>query len=205
MDRRERIKWLRDADNLRDLALKYDTWGEEYDKDLEEVFKHSGNQQALEVVVKYVSKTDKILDAGAGTGILGQMLHQHGYGNLEALDMSQGMLEQARKKNVYTALHRKVLGEELDFASDTYDAVLIRGVFVSNSAPSRSFDELIRIAKQGGYIIFTIHRPFYYESDFKDKQLMLETSGKWKLRERVEKLHSSDSLPDTDIWVYQVC
>ena len=36
--------------------------------------------------------------------------------------MSQGMLEEARKKNVYTTLYRKVLGEDLGFENDTYDA-----------------------------------------------------------------------------------
>ncbi|NER05183.1 MAG: class I SAM-dependent methyltransferase [Okeania sp. SIO3C4] len=57
------------------------------------------------------------------------------------------MLEQARKKNVYTALYRKILGEDLGFENDTYDACILKGVFIPKGATSCSLDEVIRIVK----------------------------------------------------------
>ena len=47
------------------------------------------------------NKDIKILDAGAGTGIIGEMLVQQGYRNIDALDISEEMLNLAKQRNVY--------------------------------------------------------------------------------------------------------
>ena len=44
----------------------------------------------------------KIVDAAAGTGLIGVELNKLGYTNLCALDISPEMLDEAKKKNVYT-------------------------------------------------------------------------------------------------------
>ena len=46
----------------------------------------------------------KIIDAGAGTGLAGEELFKLGYTNIDALDISQEMLNEAKKKNVYKKL-----------------------------------------------------------------------------------------------------
>ena len=46
------------------------------------------------------------LDLGCGTGLAGVALRQHCVGRLEGCDLSQGMLDIARDKAVYDALHR---------------------------------------------------------------------------------------------------
>ena len=40
-------------------------------------------------------------------------LNSAGYRNIDALDLSPGMLEVARKKNVYTNFYEALLGDEL--------------------------------------------------------------------------------------------
>lgn len=40
----------------------------------------------------------KIIDAGAGTGLMGVEFKKLGYTNLSALDISSGMLNEARRK-----------------------------------------------------------------------------------------------------------
>ena len=42
-----------------------------------------------------------ILYSGAGTGLVGDYLLKYGYNNLDALHISEKMLEKAKKKNVY--------------------------------------------------------------------------------------------------------
>jgi len=42
----------------------------------------------------------------AGTGLMGQFLHQHGQHDLSALDFSSEMLQQAQKRGVYRYLHQ---------------------------------------------------------------------------------------------------
>ena len=46
-----------------------------------------------------------LLDAGAGTGLLGDWLGILGYPHVEALDISRGMLAVAQRKGAYKALH----------------------------------------------------------------------------------------------------
>ena len=128
------------SQNNQELAERYDVWAKEYEQDLLPE-NYTGPEPAIEVLVKYVSKEAKILDAGAGTGLVGQLLHQRGYGNLEAMDISAGMLEEARKKNVYTALNQGILGESLAFGTDTFDGIISVGTFTLGHAPSSGFDE----------------------------------------------------------------
>ncbi|NEQ86776.1 MAG: class I SAM-dependent methyltransferase, partial [Moorea sp. SIO2I5] len=128
----------------------------------------------VDLTIKYVPRNAQILDVGAGTGVVGQWLQEEGFHNLVGIDMSEGMLTEAKRKNIYTELRLMVLGEPLDFPSATFDAVTACGVFTYGHAPSRSFDELIRVTKPGGYIIFTLRPDFYESSDFKDKMANLE-------------------------------
>nr|WP_293097890.1 class I SAM-dependent methyltransferase [Okeania sp. SIO2F4] len=165
-------------------------------------------EKVADFVLKYVPKNSKILDAGSGTGLAGKLLYDYGYTNLVGINISEGMLNKARHKNVYTHLYKQVLGETLDFSTNFFDAVICVGVFTYNHAPSSAFDELIRITKPGGYIIFTM-RPDFYEinQDFQRKMTVLELSSQWQFLERGQKYFS---LPNTnsdtilEVWTYQV-
>ena len=51
-----------------------------------------------------------ILDAGAGTGIMGEVLNTLRYKGITALDLSKGMLEVAARKGMYADLCQMALG-----------------------------------------------------------------------------------------------
>ncbi|MCH7706785.1 MAG: class I SAM-dependent methyltransferase, partial [Chloroflexi bacterium] len=87
-----------------------------------------------------------MLDAGAGTGLVGKLLADKGYGDIEAMDLSEGMLEEARKTGAYKAFHQMVMGEHLDLPDGAYDAVVAIGVLTIGHAPASSLDELIRVS-----------------------------------------------------------
>ena len=80
------------------------------------------------------------------------------------------------------------------------------GVFAVGHAPASSFDELVRITRPDGYILFTLRTDLYESKGFKEKQAALEPEGKWRLVEVGEK--TPLLLKETDvfhqIWVYQV-
>ena len=101
-------------------------------------------------------KDAKVLDAGAGTGMVGVELNRLGYSNVEAMDLSSGMLEVARSKNVYGGFHQMVMGERLNFATDSFDAIIGVGVLTLGHAPAHSLDELVRVTKPGGVVAFTL-------------------------------------------------
>ena len=203
----DKVHWVYSSKNAQELAERYDDWAKQYDGDLPPE-NYLCPELTVDALAKHVTQDAKILDAGAGTGLVGQVLHQRGYTHLEAMDLSIGMLEEARKKNVYAGLHQGILGTPLDFPADLFDAVVSVGTFTIGHAPSSGFDELIRITKPGGHIIFTI-RPDYYEtSDFKDKLPALETEGKWTLVETGEPFQNHpETEPDIylQIWTYRVC
>ena len=208
MDRSERVQWIYSSRDNKELADRYDQWAKDYDADLDEGFGWLGPHRAVEFFVRHVPRKEaRILDAGAGTGLVGELLARQGYNNLVAMDLSIGMLEEARKKNAYREFHQMVMGESLDYATDSFDAVISVGVLTVGHAPASSCDELIRITKPGGYIVFSLRPDVYRESGFKEKQDALESEGKWKLAEVSEEFQPlPKGEPDVyhQVWVYQV-
>ncbi len=207
MQRQDRVQWVYAAENNEQLADRYDQWAEDYDSDLKDVFDWRSPGRAVEFLAKYVSRESRILDAGAGTGLVGQALASLGYENLEAMDMSPGMLDQARKKGVYKDLHQMVMGDALGFATGAFDAVIAVGVLTLGHAPASSLDELARITKAGGYVIFTVRTDLYENGQFKEKQDGLAAEGRWRLVEASEEfqpLPKGEPEVMHQVWVYQV-
>lgn len=205
--KQEKLHWLDSARNNQELTERYDQLAKDYEATFEREFEYRGPRLAAEFFFQYVPKNAKILDAGAGTGLMGETLAKLGYHKLVAMDLSRNMLEEARRKNVYREIHQMVLGKTLDFADNSFDAVACVGVFAAGHAQPNAFAELIRITKPGGHIIFTL-RPDVYEScGFKKKQTTLEAESKWKLVEVSEKLQLlPKGEPDVchQVWVYQI-
>ncbi len=207
MDKSERVQWIYSSRDNKELEERYDQWAKDYDTDLDEGFDWRGPQRAVEFFARYVTKEARILDAGAGTGLVGELLARQGYNNLVAMDLSSGMLKKARKKNAYREFQQMVMGEPLNYATDSFDAVISVGVLTVGHAPASSFDELIRITKPGGYIVFSLRPDVYRDSGFKEKQDALESEGKWKLVEVSEEFQPlPKGEPDVyhQVWVYQI-
>ena len=161
------------------MEERYDRWASEYDKDLAEEFEWNAPKTAADLFAKHVPTRAKVLDAGAGTGLVGECLSELGFRDLYAMDLSLGMLEEALYKDFY----QMTLGEELRFETDSFDSVISVGVFTTGHAPAQAFDELTRITKPSGMIVFSLRVDLYEEGGFKDYQGSLEEAGKWKLAE----------------------
>jgi SAM-dependent methyltransferase len=159
------------------------------------------------VFIKHVDKQAHILDAGAGTGLVGECLVSAGYKDLAAMDLSKGMLDEAESKNLYNAFHQMALGGDLDFKTDEFDAVISVGVFTQGHAPANSLDELARITKPGGLIVFSLRVDTYEPAGFKKQQTGMEEAGVWELAEMTDEFQP---LPKGEpevwhrIWAYKV-
>ena len=95
-----------------DAALRglYDEWAASYDADMQQVgYLHVPVITGL-VARHLPSRAAAILDAGVGTGAIGNILSILGYNNLSGLDMSEGMLAVARARGCYVDLRLGVLG-----------------------------------------------------------------------------------------------
>lgn len=201
------VQWVYSSKNERELAERYDEWAKTYDEDLDKDFGWVGPRFAVETAAKHVAKSARILDAGAGTGLVGKLLAERGYTDLIAMDLSGGMLAEAGKKNAYKGFHRMTMGEPLGFASGSFDAVISVGALTVGHAPARSLDELVRVTRSGGVVVFTLRPDVYEEDGFREKQAELESAGKWELAEVTEPVQV---LPKGEpevlhrVWVYRV-
>lgn len=97
------------------------------------------------------NKNMKILDAGAGTGIIGEMLARQGYKNIDGLDISQKMLDIAEKKNIYKRLICAPLSEVRidEIQTGQYDVTLCAGTIVYGQAKPVALDECVRHLRSG--------------------------------------------------------
>jgi SAM-dependent methyltransferase len=90
------------------------------------------------------------------------------------------MLAVARAKGVYAELKNQTLGGPLDFADDAFAAVVSAGVMTTAHAPPSSFDELLRVTRPGGHVIFTLSTPAYEHGGFGTKLEALGKQGLWR-------------------------
>ena len=173
-------RWLEQvyhAPSRDDLTRLYDEWAETYDEDMQAVgYVHPAVIAGL--TSRYVSDpTAPILDAGCGTGTVGNILAITGYSNIAGLDMSEGMLAKARARDVYARLEQGVLGETLPFETGSFTAIISTGVFTTGHAPASGFDELTRILKPGGYLMFSSGTTVWQEAGFGEKLKSLCEAG----------------------------
>jgi SAM-dependent methyltransferase len=100
-----------------------------------------------------------------------------------------------------------VMGEPLGFDTDSFDAVVSVGVLTVGHAPPSSLDELVRITRPGGYVVFSLRPDIYETAGFQEKQAELESQGKWHLAEETEKfqpLPKGEPEVYHQVWVYEV-
>lgn len=207
MESKNRVQWVYSSKDNKELEERYNNWAEDYDQDLENDFNYREPQVAAEYFAKYVRTDARILDAGAGTGLVGEILNKMGYCNLIAMDMSQGMLNEARRKKIYIKLHRMVMGEPLGFKTNYFDAIICVGTLTLGHAPASSLYELVRITKPRGFIVYTLRPDIYQKKGFRKIQNELESTGSWKLVEESDKIQIlPKGEPDIyhKVWVYQV-
>ena len=112
----DRLSWIYDTKDHDKLANKYDAWAHLYDSELDKPYRVSPLESARTLDQVLTDKQASILDAGAGTGMVGEALAELGYTNMTAVDLSPQMLKVARGKQVYQALYQGNLEDTFDFA-----------------------------------------------------------------------------------------
>jgi SAM-dependent methyltransferase len=117
-----KVQWVYAAKSLDELSTKYDEWAVDYDADLERDFGWRGHVAAVDIFLKSVTTDSRVMDVGVGTGLAG-------------FDLSEGMLEQARKRGIYRDLRVGILGEPLNYPTGAYDAAIATGVFTVAMRP----------------------------------------------------------------------
>jgi predicted TPR repeat methyltransferase len=193
------------AENSSETAAVYDDWAGEYEQHMKNVgYTHPAMVAAM--AARHVEPTeDRVLDAGAGTGVLGEILSALGYPNIVGLDASEGMLKIADLKKNYLELSHQFLGQRLTFDDDAFAMVASSGVFTQGHAPLDGLDELVRVTRPGGRLVFSVART-YLDGPFEQKRLQLEATELWRFVAASERYNSAP-LEDTlisQVFVFEV-
>jgi predicted TPR repeat methyltransferase len=179
---KSRLDAVYGATNPEELSAAYDQWADSYDSDMAEVgYRHPS--VALGLLARYLpTGSTPILDAGAGTGLVGELLGTLGYPEIDALDASPGMLEIARSKNAYRELHHAFLGEPLTFEDGRYAAAVSTGVFTTGHVGVEGLPELFRVVRSGGFIVLSVKETLW-ESGFSDYLSQRQADGALQVEE----------------------
>ena len=200
----DRLYGTRDLDELRS---EYDRIAAAYDTELIGGMGYR-SPQAVAIVARKLLPTDaRILDVGAGTGLLGLALAEAGFSHLDGLDLSPRMLAEARRKCVYEDLREGRLGSDLDYETGAFDGVIASGVLTTGHAPAASLDELVRITRPGGHVIFTLRSDGGSPPGFDEKMAALADASRWELVERGDEFQAmpiGDPNVLVRVWVFRV-
>ncbi|ESZ31339.1 class I SAM-dependent methyltransferase [Mesorhizobium sp. L2C066B000] len=120
-----------------------------------------------------------ILDAGCGTGLVGQQLKRLGFQVLDGCDLSEEMAQQARKTDIYRHVRGNVdLNRPLsDYSSATYDITVCCGVFTLGHVRPDALRELARVTRPSGFIIASTRKSYAEATSFEHEVRRLQDEG----------------------------
>ena len=166
-----------EAKGAGEVAALYDGWAKTYDSEMA-IAGYRHPTIGLALLSRHLPRESApVLDAGAGTGLIGEWLAIMGYPTVEALDISAGMLDVARKKNVYSDFHHLALGGALPFVNGAYAGIISVGVFTTGHVGAEGLDELVRICRKGGVIVLTVKNTLW-ENGFDKRVADFVKTGK---------------------------
>src|SRR6516165_1453450 len=108
----------------------------------------------LDVISRWLPKGDvsEILDIGCGTGRYSTALAAHFGARLVAVDPSEKVLAEARKKATQRVRYERARGESLPLPDASVDLVFMSMVFHHFDEPDRAVRECRRILRRGGTV-----------------------------------------------------
>jgi MFS family permease len=194
------------AGTLDELRGEYERIASAYDDELIDGMGYRSPAAVAGVARRLLPADAHILDVGAGTGLLGVALADAGFRSLDGLDLSPAMLAEAGRKGVYGELREGRLGDELDYETGVFDGVVAAGVLTAGHAPATCLDELVRITRPGGHVIFTL-RSDQQLPGYDEKMAELTDAGRWETVERGDEFQALPTgEPDVlvRVWAFRV-
>lgn len=177
----------------------YNEWAAAYDKDLNSA-SYASPRRCVEVVLRALSstissgsndnsssnqlKTLKILDAGCGTGLVGECFARSPLGKIsviDGVDLSTGMLDVARAKGVYRDLETADLNVANGIRREDaeYNVVVCVGTLTKGHVGPAVFKEFVRLVKGGGegLVVATVHGGVWEDGGYRAEVERLEKDG----------------------------
>ncbi|KAL1425040.1 hypothetical protein MTO96_019547 [Rhipicephalus appendiculatus] len=167
LDRSDLVDFVVDDRTAEETRAIYNSWAPNYEEDMTlqkykapSIMAHFINQELQ------IRKDAAILDVGSGTGLLAVQLKNLGYSTMDALDYSEEMMSEAKKKSIYKRhfLEKVAKNNKLTLRDADYDVVALCGCLVPGHIMPDALPEVARLLKPNGRLMW-IHRTLdAYES-----------------------------------------
>ena len=164
---------LDDAYSLKtpeDSIKLYKKWAQTYDEDFALSSGYISPQKISNFFIKHSKDADTpILDVGAGTGLVGEIISFKSKKEIIGIDISSEMLHQAKLKKCYSSLIEADVTSKIPLKDNSLGAVVSAGTFTHGHVGPDAFDELLRIVRPGGLFVLSINSKFFIKEGFKEK------------------------------------
>jgi len=200
---------LRKGQKPTEVAVLYDKWAADdvYDVQFQKDVYKGPIVMAREIAQCYTAEqraTARVIDVAAGTGLCAVYLKEHGFKHIDALDPSQGMLDKAKKKNLYERYICDFITDNplQNIAENTYDILTLSGAVGESHVPSSAMYEMVRLVKPGGRVAIALRDAHIVNIETVMQQLRKE--GKWKLM-KYEVFPNYLKEMDGIILIFMIC
>ncbi|KAJ5698771.1 hypothetical protein N7462_000776 [Penicillium macrosclerotiorum] len=173
----------RNSPSVAECMSIYDKWAATYNDEVgDEAQNYVAPVLVAQAAIKFKSPKSPadsvILDAGCGTGLVGQALAISGAKAIDGIDLSQPMLDVARETGVYRQLAQADLTTQINTKDETYDTVVCVGTFtLGHVGPNPALREFVRVLKNNGIIVATILEEIWVPGGFKAEVEKLQAEG----------------------------
>lgn len=191
----ELLKKVYGLTNTADAERVYDEWATTYDTDTIDGMGYVAPALAAERLASLLAPTAVVLDAGCGTGLAGAELAKRAHVVLDGVDLSPGMLDRARARDIYRNLSTADLMRPLTFDADSYDAVLCVGTLTAGHVGPAVIDDFVRVTRPGGYVVATVHSSVWESEGFRAHLEALDQGSAVTVRQMDEQpYHTIEGL-----------
>lgn len=143
-------------DYVKESQKHFDKQAEKYDKNTSTYYSGPAKISCADAE-EYLMQYDysKLLDIGCGTGFLIDGLSKKKDAEYYGLDLSEGMLEQAKKKNIRNAVFIQGTCDALPYEDNSFDIVTCIQSFHHYPDREKAMSEALRVLKPGGIYLLS--------------------------------------------------
>jgi predicted TPR repeat methyltransferase len=138
------------------VAGLFDKYADRFDEHLTKNLDYRVPEELVSAVVKLWNGSPlDVLDLGCGTGLCGTLIRPIA-NTLVGVDLSPGMIEMARKREIYDHLEVGNIIDSMRLSKSQYDLLLCADVLVYVGDCAPVFESAIRIMRPGAMLAFTV-------------------------------------------------
>ena len=142
---------------VQDNRELYAAWAKTYENDFASEMDYILPNRVAQIFLD-MGGTGPVLDVGAGTGLAGQALARLGIHPIDAIDLSDAMLDVASKKKIYRNLFTSDITQPIATSNYSYQGVISSGTFTHGHVGPSAIDNLLSVARGGAFFALSINK-----------------------------------------------